>query len=51
MCDDWFAGYTITNAMIYASALAIVIFNAIILEILIRKDLLYSYSSFTKYNL
>eukprot|EP00347_Sterkiella_histriomuscorum_P015842 403355479 len=35
LCNDWFTGYTLTNAMIYAAALAIVIFNAIILEILI----------------
>jgi len=35
LCVSWLNGFTLSNAMIYASALAIVIFNAIILEILI----------------
>ena len=35
LCSEWLTGYTITNAMIYSTALLITILNVIITEVLI----------------
>eukprot|EP00347_Sterkiella_histriomuscorum_P019608 403340984 len=36
LCYDWLTGYTITNAMIYSTAVLITILNVVITEVLIR---------------
>ena len=34
LCDDWFTNYTITNALIYASVLAVVMINTVLKAVL-----------------
>ena len=37
LCRNWLTGYTISNAMIYSTAILITVLNVVITEVLTRK--------------